>query len=43
MEKAEDVEAKPNLQPSFYVREINSKCPKGYCLLIKKDKKDANW
>ena len=42
MEKAGDVEAKANLQPPFYVREIDSKCPKSYCSLDKKDKEDAN-
>lgn len=41
VEKVADVEAKANLQPLFYVREIDSKCPKGYCLSVKKDKKDA--
>ncbi len=30
MEKAGDVEAKANLQPPFYVRNINAKCPKGH-------------
>ena len=42
MEKAGDAKAKANLQPLFYVRKIDSKCPKGYNLLVKKDKKDAN-
>ena len=42
MEKAGDVEAKANFQLPFYVREINSKCPKGYRLSVKKDKEDAN-
>ncbi len=41
MEKARDVEAKSNLQPLFYVREINAKCPKGYHPLVKKDKEDT--
>ncbi len=31
MEKAGDVEAKANLQPPFYVRDINARCPKGHC------------
>ncbi len=30
MEKAGDAEAKANLQPSFYVRDIDARCPKGY-------------
>ncbi len=40
VEKAGDVEAKANLQPPFYVREIDFKCLKGHCPLAKKDKKD---
>ena len=43
IKKAGDVEAKANLQPPFYVREIDSKCSKGYRPLVKKDKEDANW
>ncbi len=30
MEKAGDAEAKANLQPPFYVREIDTRCPKGH-------------
>ncbi len=30
MEKADDVEAKANLQPPFYVRDIDTRCPKGH-------------
>ncbi len=41
MEKLDDVEAKANLQPPFYVREFNSRCPKGHCLSAKKDKEDT--
>ncbi len=41
VEKASDVEAKANLQPPFYVREINSKCPKSHRPLAKKDKKNT--
>ncbi len=37
VEKAGDVEAKANLQPPFNIREIDSRCPKSYCLLAKKD------
>ncbi len=40
MEKAGDAEAKANLQPPFYVRDINARCPKGHHPLAKKDKKD---
>ena len=43
MEKARNAEAKANLYPPFYIKEINSKCPKNYCPLVKKDKEDANW
>ena len=44
VEKAvDDTKAKANLQPPFYIKEIDSKCSKGYHLFIKKDKKDANW
>ncbi len=30
VEKAGDAEAKANLQPPFYVRDIDARCPKGY-------------
>ncbi len=43
VEKAGDVEAKVNLQPPFYVREIDFKCLKGYRLSVKKDKEDIYW
>ncbi len=43
IEKANDVEAKANLQPTFYIRNIDSRCPKGYRLLAKKDKEDHYW
>ena len=43
MVKVGDTEVKANLQPPFYIREIDSKCPKGYCPSVKKDKEDANW
>ena len=42
VEKDGDAETKSNLQPPFYVREIDSKCSKGYRPLVKKDKEDAN-
>ncbi len=40
MEKAGDVEAKANLQPPFYVRDIDARCPKGHRLSAKKNKED---
>ncbi len=40
VEKAGNVEAKANLQSPFYVREIDSRCPKSHRLSAKKDKKD---
>ena len=43
VEKTGNVKAKTNLQPPFYVKEINSKYPKSYCPLIKKDKKNTYW
>ena len=43
IEKVGDTKAKANLQPPFYIRGIDSWCPKDYCPLVKKDKKDANW
>ena len=43
MEKTENVEAKANFQPPFYIREIDSKCQKGYCLLAKDNINDVNW
>ena len=43
IEKVADIKAKTNLQPSFIVGRIDSKCPKGYYLLIKRKKEDANW
>ncbi len=39
MEKAGDVEAKVNLQPPFYVRNIDARCPKGHCPLAKKTRR----
>ncbi len=43
MEKAGDVEAKANLQPPFYVRDIDVRCPKGHRPSAKKDKEDTYW
>ncbi len=43
MEKAGDVEVKANLQPPFYVRDIDARCPKGHRLSAKKDKEDSYW
>ncbi len=44
MEKVDDVEAKANLQPLFYVRDrdIDARYPKGHCPSAKKDKEDTN-
>ncbi len=41
VEKAGDIEAKANLQPPFYVRDIDVRCPKGHHLSAKKDKEDT--
>ncbi len=41
MKKAGDVEAKTNLQPPFYVRDMDAKYPKDYHPSGKKDKKDT--
>ncbi len=41
MEKVGNVEAKTNLQSPFYVREIDSRCPKGHRLSAKKNKEDT--
>ncbi len=41
MEKASDIEAKTNLQPPFYVREIDSRCPKDHRLSVRKNKEDT--
>ncbi len=40
VEKAGHAEAKANLQPPCYVRDINARCLKGHCPLVKKDKED---
>ncbi len=37
VEKAGDAEAKANLQPPFYVREIDSRCPNGHRPSAKKE------
>ncbi len=41
MEKAGNIEAKANLQPPFYVRDIDVRCPKGHHPSTKKDKEDT--
>ncbi len=41
MEKVGDAEAKANLQPPFYVRDIDARCPKGHRPSAKKDKKNT--
>ncbi len=43
VEKTGDVEAKANLQPSFYVKDINVSCLKGHHSSAKKDKEDTYW
>ncbi len=43
MEKTGDVEATANLEPTFYVREINIRCPKGHCQSVTKNKEDTYW
>ncbi len=43
VEKTGDAEVKANLQPPFYVREIDFSCLKDHRLLAKKDKKDTYW
>ncbi len=41
MEKADNVEAKINLQPPFYVRDIDASCLKGHHPSAKKNKEDT--
>ncbi len=41
VEKVGNAEAKANLQPTFYVRDINANCPKGYRSSAKKDKENT--
>ncbi len=43
VEKAGDTQAKANLQPPFYVRDIDARCLKGHCLSARKTKKDTYW
>ncbi len=42
VEKAVNIEAKVSLQLPSKTRKIHSRCPRGYRLLVKKDKDDAN-
>ncbi len=42
IEKAVNVEAKDSRQSPFGTREIDSRCPRGYRPLVKKNKGDAN-
>ncbi len=42
VEKTVDVEAKAIFQPSFEIKEIDSRFPIGYRPLVKKDKNDTN-
>ncbi len=41
MKKAGDIEVKANLQPLFYIGDIDVRYPKGHRLLAKKDKEDT--
>ncbi len=41
VEKAGDAEVKANLQPPFYVRDIDTRCSKNHCPSAKKDKEDT--
>ncbi len=41
VEKAGDAETKANLQPHFYVRDIDARCLKGHRPSAKKDKEDT--
>ncbi len=41
VEKVDDVEIKANLQPPFYIRDINARCPKSHRPSTKKDKEDT--
>ncbi len=40
MEKADDVKAEANLQPPFYVKDIDARCPKDQHPSAKKDQED---
>ncbi len=41
VKKPSDTEAKANLQPPFYIRDINARCLKGYRPSVKKDKENT--
>ncbi len=41
VEKVDDTEAKVNLQPPLYIKDIDAKYPKGHCPSVKKDKEDT--
>ncbi len=41
VEKVDDAEAKANLQPPFYVRDIDARCPKSHRPSAKKNKEDT--
>lgn len=43
IEKAVNIEIKASLQPSSKTKEIESRYPKSYRLLAKKDKDKATW
>ncbi len=43
VEKAVNIEVKASLSSPSMTREINSRCPKGYRPLVKKNKNNINW
>ena len=43
VEKAVNTKAKVGLQPHSMIKEIDSRCPKEYRSLVKKDKDNAYW
>lgn len=43
VKKVVNVKVKANLQLPFGIKKIDSKCPKYYKLIAKKDKKERNW
>ena len=43
VKKTVDIEANANLQPPFRTKKIDSRYPKEYKLLAKKDKNNASW
>ncbi len=43
VEKSVNIKAKAKLQSPSKAKEIDSRYPRGYRLLVKKDKDNANW